>query len=115
MDACQFFRFASATTPAQALGSSEKSGGGDGETTSLVIDTDVTATPDAVAEATRKEEEVEEDENALNDFAIQRMMPKRIHSNTATGRLLFKAAASRTSAGRRKPKTSSKSSKSAYS
>ena len=45
MDACQFFRFASATTPAQALGSSEKSGGGDGETTSLVIDTDVTATP----------------------------------------------------------------------
>ena len=77
MDACQFFRFASATTPAQALGSSEKSGGGDGETTSLVIDTDVTATPDAVAEATRKEEEVEEDENALNDFAIQRMMRGR--------------------------------------
>ena len=80
MDACQFFRFASATTPAaEAL---EKSGGGGDASggNSLVIDTDVTATPDAetaVEAAAGEEGEGIEDENALNDFAIQRMMQGR--------------------------------------
>jgi len=72
MDACQFFRFASATiqTRSSSFSSSSKS---------VAIDTDATATAVEVAKEAREEgkEEDKRDENAENDFAIQRMMRGR--------------------------------------
>ena len=73
MDACQFFRFASATIQTRSSSFSNSK--------SVAIDTDATATAVEVAkEAREEEEEVKEevrDENAENDFAIQRMMRGR--------------------------------------
>lgn len=73
MDACQFFRFASATISTSRSSFSSS--------TSVAMDTDATATAVEVAkEAREEEEEVKEevrDENAENDFAIQRMMRGR--------------------------------------
>ena len=72
MDACQFLRFASATiqTRSSSFSSSSKS---------VAIDTDATATAVEVAKEAREEvkEEDKRDENAENDFAIQRMMRGR--------------------------------------
>ena len=75
MDACQFFRFASATIQTSRSSFSSSS-------TSVAIDTDATATAVEVAKEAREEEEEEvkeevRDENAENDFAIQRMMRGR--------------------------------------
>ena len=72
MDACQFFRFASATIQTRRSSFSSSS-------TSVAIDTDATATAVEVAKEAREEgkEEDKRDENAENDFAIQRMMRGR--------------------------------------
>mgnify|MGYP006090122609 CR=1 FL=1 len=74
MDACQFFRFASATIQTRSSSFSNSK--------SVAIDTDATATAVEVAKEAREEEEEEvkeevRDENAENDFAIQRMMRGR--------------------------------------